>query len=233
MPLASSRRSPRNSNAAEPCDLPRRSSPPSSGARSNPRTAVAVRSPTITPPGGARCCSREATLTTSPVAIASPALGVVTATTSPVLIPMRIARSTPNSPRSSSFSTSSRRRMRSAARSALLGSSSWATGTPKAAITASPMYFSTVPPSASISARMAVKNRLISSFRSSASNWSPSEVDPTTSAKSTVTSFRSSVVTVPCAARGVPQWEQNLAPARILGAAGGAGRHRRSLCPGA
>ena len=37
------------------------------------------------------------------------------------------------------------------------GSSSWAFGTPNTAITASPMNFSTVPPSASISARMASK----------------------------------------------------------------------------
>ena len=47
--------------------------------------------------------------------------------------------------------------MRSAARSALDGSSSCAIGTPKAAITASPMNFSTVPPSASISSRIAPK----------------------------------------------------------------------------
>ena len=47
--------------------------------------------------------------------------------------------------------------MRSAARKALEGSSSCAVGTPNAAMTASPMNFSTVPPSASISSRIAPK----------------------------------------------------------------------------
>ena len=56
------------------------------------------------------------------------------------------------------------------------------------------MNFSTVPPSASISARIAAKNRLITSFSASASSRSPSCVDPATSANSTVTSFRSSDV---------------------------------------
>jgi hypothetical protein len=57
----------------------------------------------------------------------------------------------------SPFNESRRRRMRSAARSARAGSSSCAVGTPNAAITASPMNFSTVPPSASISSRIAEK----------------------------------------------------------------------------
>ncbi len=47
--------------------------------------------------------------------------------------------------------------MRSAALRALAGSSSCAIGTPNAAITASPMNFSTDPPSASISSRIAPK----------------------------------------------------------------------------
>ena len=47
--------------------------------------------------------------------------------------------------------------MASAARSARVGSSSCVTGMPKTAMTASPMNFSTVPPSASIASRMASK----------------------------------------------------------------------------
>ena len=82
--------------------------------------------------------------------------------------------------------------MRSAARSARAGSSSCTRGTPKAAITASPMNFSTVPPSASISARMAAKKAPITSFSPSASSRSPSAVEPVMSANSTVTTLRSS-----------------------------------------
>ena len=44
-------------------------------------------------------------------------------------------------------------RIASAARTARSGSSSWAVGAPKSAITASPMNFSTVPPWRSSSAR--------------------------------------------------------------------------------
>ncbi|TML64184.1 MAG: hypothetical protein E6G17_03315 [Actinobacteria bacterium] len=82
--------------------------------------------------------------------------------------------------------------MRSAARRARDGSSSCATGTPKAATTASPMNFSTVPPSASISSRMASKYALMSALKRSGSRRSPMLVEPATSAKSTVTSLRSS-----------------------------------------
>ena len=54
------------------------------------------------------------------------------------------------------------------------------------------MNFSTVPPSASISARMAAKNVPITCLRPSASSRSPSAVDPVMSANSTVTIFSSS-----------------------------------------
>ena len=96
-------------------------------------------------------------LTTSPVTIGSPEAASPAASTSPVLTPIRICNVSPWVASSSVLTSSSRRRMRIAARSALAGSSSWADGTPNAAITASPMNFSTVPPSASISSRMPPK----------------------------------------------------------------------------
>jgi hypothetical protein len=73
------------------------------------------------------------------------------------LTPIRISSVTPNRDATSSFRAGRRRRIRSAARSARAGSSSCATGTPNAAMIASPMNFSTVPPSASISSRIAAK----------------------------------------------------------------------------
>src|SRR5438105_7935157 len=81
--------------------------------------------------------------------------------------------------------------MWSDARSARSGSSSCAAGTPKAAITASPMNFSTVPPSASSSSRIAFPYDCITSRNRSGSSRSPSAVDPVTSANRTVTTFRS------------------------------------------
>ena len=89
--------------------------------------------------------------------MASPGLGFGVARTSPVFTPMRIWSRTSWAAASPSFTSSSRRCIRSAARRALAASSSWAAGTPKAAMTASPMNFSTVPPSASISSRIAEK----------------------------------------------------------------------------
>jgi hypothetical protein len=47
--------------------------------------------------------------------------------------------------------------MSAAARTARRASSSWSCGMPNTAITASPMYFSTVPPWRSIAARIASK----------------------------------------------------------------------------
>ena len=94
------------------------------------------------------------------------------------------------------FRSTSRARIASAARSARAGSSSCAFGTPNTAITASPMYFSTVPPCASISPRTAANHSLITSRNSSTSRRSASCVEPVTSAKRTVTTFRSPAVDV-------------------------------------
>ena len=77
----------------------------------------------------------------------------------------------------------------SAARTARIASSSWAVGTPKTAMTASPMNFSTVPPSRVISSLMAAKNSVICVRTSSGCMSSARRVELTTSANSTVTSL--------------------------------------------
>ncbi len=110
------------------------------------RVARKVRSPTRTPFTGAAACSRAAVFTTSPAAIPSPSVGrapnVISA--SPVFTASRTWI------RSSARTQS---RIASAARTARSGSSSWVSGAPNSAITASPMNFSTVPPNRSSSAR--------------------------------------------------------------------------------
>ena len=107
------------------------------------RTSASVVSPINTSPGCAACSSRAATLTASPVASRSS----VPVTTSPVFTPMRAC--TPSSGSASRIAT--------AARQARRASSSCTCGTPKTAITASPMNFSTVPPCASTIAFMRSK----------------------------------------------------------------------------
>ena len=94
----------------------------------------------------------EAVLTTSPVASPSPSSGAAPSaiTASPVSTPTRTASPSPGS---ASFRSAIASKIRSPARTARSGSSSWATGAPKTAITASPMNFSTVPPNPSTSRR--------------------------------------------------------------------------------
>ena len=108
------------------------------------RVARYVPSPTRIPFTGAALCSRAAVLTTSPETIPSPSTARAPSATSatPVLTAVRIWSSSPIESR-----------IASAARTARSGSSSWDTGAPKIAITASPMNFSTVPPCRSSSAR--------------------------------------------------------------------------------
>ena len=115
-----------------------------SSSNSNAAPAIcAVRSPTSTSPVSAFCSSRAQTFTTSPETHEVPARGSST-TTSPVFTPTRIA-----SP------SGSRRCIASAAWRARSAWSSSATGAPKAAITASPANFSTVPPACSTSSAIA------------------------------------------------------------------------------
>ena len=120
-----------------------------SGSRGSTSTAFLTRrcvaSPIRISPGLPEDSSRCATTTASPVAKDCPS-AASPATTSPVLMPVRTASSMPNSRRSSSFSSASASRSSAAARTARRASSSCTTGTPKTAITASPMNFSTVPP---------------------------------------------------------------------------------------
>ena len=106
-----------------------------------PEAARQVDSSTRTAPGGATLWTLEAALTVSPSTIPSDTLPTVIAT-SPVTTPARAARSTPDSlPSSATDATTSR-----AARTDRSASSSFATGAPHTAMTASPMNFSTVPP---------------------------------------------------------------------------------------
>ena len=106
------------------------------------RVAWYVSWPTRIPFTGAADCRRAAVLTTSPDTMPSPCAGFADTETraSPVLTAMRTSRSIPS-------------RIASAARTARSGSSPWAMGAPKTAITASPMNFSTVPPKDSITER--------------------------------------------------------------------------------
>src|SRR5262249_39669797 len=79
-------------------------------------------------------------------------------------------------------------------------------GTPKTAITASPMNFSTVPPWASTMPRIRSKYRASSARSASGSVDSPRSVDPVTSQKSAVTALRCSWSVPPSVA---PQKGQN------------------------
>ena len=134
----------------------------------------------------------------------------VPVTTSPVLTPVRRRSETPYARSSSSFSVPSESRSSAAARSARSASSSWTTGTPNAAITASPMNFSNVPPCRSRHALATSKKLAITRRNDSGSSRSPSAVEPVTSAKSTVTVFRTSRPAAP--SNLPPQWLQNRAP---------------------
>jgi hypothetical protein len=173
-----------------------------------------VASSTQTLPGSATDCTREAVLTASPATIPSAVAPRVTAT-SPVTTPTRMAR--PGAPTSSPIAvmvwTSS-----SPARTARSASSSWATGTPHTAITASPMNFSTVPPYRPITVRHWPKYRDRSSRTSSASRDSDSVVNPTRSPNSTEVTRRSAIGRsgsgggATPAPNTAPHWPQNRPP---------------------
>jgi hypothetical protein len=124
----------------------------SNGSNSNTRDVAAyVASPTATPPTGAADWIRAAVFTASPVTNPSPSSGraLRATTTSPVLTPTRTDRSITADALSSRIAD----RIANPARTARSASSSWATGAPKTAITASPTNFSTVPPKLSIRSR--------------------------------------------------------------------------------
>ena len=164
-----------------------------------------------TSPSAAACSSRAATLTASPVASfwsAAPSPTI----TSPVLTPVRVAIRMPYSRARSSFTRSRASRISNAARTARSASSSWTAGTPNTATIASPMNFSTVPPCRSSVACIASKYRHITRRSDSGSSRSPSAVEPTTSVKTTVTTFRVSA-SLGWASSRSPQASQNRASA--------------------
>ena len=95
---------------------------------------------------GAADWSRAAVLTTSPDATPSPRAASAPEHDQRLAGVRRRRARAGRGPAPRSFSRSIAARIESAARTARSGSSSWATGAPKSAITASPMNFSTVPP---------------------------------------------------------------------------------------
>src|SRR6266498_2262820 len=172
-----------------------------------------VPSATTIPPTGAISWRRAAVFTTTPATIPSPTASALSATTvSPVVMPMRTARSSPGA---SSFISSMARSMANAHRTARSGSSSWTMGAPNTATTASPMNFSTVPPWRSMARRSRVKYELRVARTSSGSERSERVVKPTRSQKSTVTTLRSSPRVGAASRSRVPQARQNKAMARL------------------
>ena len=173
-----------------------------------------VRSPTTTRPGSARAWSRAATFTASPVTMPSSEPWAIT---SPVLTPMRMESSPPARAASCALRAARRRCIASAHRMARTGSSSCATGAPNAATTASPMNFSTVPPNRSISSAIASKKGRSTARRSSGSRRAAISVEAVRSAKSMVTTLRSSTCTRTAAdgSRGEPQLPQKRLPGRF------------------
>ncbi len=162
------------------CASPRSSTGPSSSISKRPRVSRCAAGPTSTAPASAACWRRAATLTASPVAKVE---SESSATTSPASIPARATR-----PRSSTESM-----IASAARIARSASSSCATGTPNAAITASPAYFSTVPPWSRMLREARSKNWFTLRRATSGSAPVTSAVESTMSTKRTVASLRSTV----------------------------------------
>ena len=145
-----------------------------------PPVSSVVRRPHSTSPGPAAFSRRAATLTVSPMTVIPPPAPTAFAITSPEFTPMEKTRSPP------------RCRMAMAAATALSASSSWARGTPNTAMTESPMYLSTVPPCWATMAPSSRKAVSTSRATTSGSVRSAREVKPTTSAKRTVASLRSS-----------------------------------------
>ena len=106
-----------------------------------------------------------------------------------MLTPVRVVIETPAVRSRSSLSEVNALRMSAAARVARRASSSCSLGMPKTAITASPMYFSTVPPCRSSTLRISSKNLVITRRTVSGSSSSPIGVEPTTSQKTIETVF--------------------------------------------
>jgi hypothetical protein len=127
--------------------------------------------------------------TASPVTNVS-SLETPPVTTSPVLTPIRTLTRAPTLRSSRPWIAFMLACISSAARQARSASSSCASGTPKAATTASPMNFSTLPPWRWSAARISRKYERSSSCTASASTRSPRAVEPDMSQKTMVASLR-------------------------------------------
>src|SRR5262245_49230808 len=167
--------------------LPFSACSPASANPTPPPASRCVAASTSPDPGSAAACTREAVFTASPATIPSCVAPSVTAT-SPVTTPARAAR--PGTPASAPSSATEPTRP-SAARTARSASPSAATGVPHTAIPASPMTFSTTPPSRPITVRAISKYRDSSSRTASGSRDSDNGVNPTTSQNSTEHTRRS------------------------------------------
>ena len=167
-------------NAGTGSAFPFRSSGGSASDSTAAPASIAVSRPMITSPGAAACSNRAATFTASPVTIrcrsdASPA------TRCPVFTPMRCSTRTPRS------SAGPMPRSSHAARTARRASSSRRRSIPNTAITASPMYDSTMPPCCSRMPRASAKWRPIASCRASGPGAAPAAATGRASAKTIVT----------------------------------------------
>ncbi len=115
----------------------------SSGLTSNtPRTCRYVSCAIITPFAGARCSSRDATFTVSPIAVNSRVVATSPSTTAPVQMPTRIT----SDRLVDALKSATARCNASPARTACSGSFSLDNSAPHTAITASPMCLSIRPP---------------------------------------------------------------------------------------
>ena len=186
--LAASRRSPSTRHTSSGSVLPFTFAGGSAEVSKAPSTSRWVVSPITRPSRGASACILEVVLTTSP-ATASPTCGPSpkVTTASPVSTAMRTAMSG-SSRRSSTIES----RIRRAARTARIGSSSCASGAPNTPITASPMNLSSVPPKASRSSFTREWNGTSVRRTSSGSARSDRSVNPTRSTNRIVTTRRSS-----------------------------------------
>ena len=175
----------------------------------------AVSRPTSTSPGAAAFSRRAATLTVSPITVMSPSRPTDVTITGPLFTPMDKARSPPSW------------RMLNAAVTARSASSSCAWGTPKTAMSESPVYLSTIPPCSSTSSAMRRKAASTRARHRLGSLRSANDVNPTTSANSTVASLRSSAAgRAGSVATGAPagQRRATLPAEPVLGRVGGAAR---------
>src|SRR5215203_3934457 len=169
-----------------------------------------------TVPGAAALCSLAATFVVSPIAVYSVLISSPTAasTASPVLIPTRTPKSTPKSRLTASAYSFAAAWISKPARTARSASSSCATGAPKNARIASPSNLATVPPYFVTDALRKTNAPFMISATCSGSSRSPSPVESTTSANSTVTYLRSPS-TRAGASNWLPQFRQNLAPSGL------------------